>query len=836
MIPARFINLPFILLVLICPAARSLQGFFRVPYQGYRQPLECSEKYPEARSYFRPEYVELVQRLDPRTMEWLVRTYPVLGWQAMDPRPFIPKPIPGDGREDGFLYDTVRRYMEMESLFHFGPVPGNGTLIAELIELDERRLLTVNVASRNLSVLHLNEPDLAAVIPVPLGLEALEINLPAAELYLVEKGRAAGMLIYDLNSYTPKDTMLLDFHPGAVLLSKDTRFLYMTDEKIRQLVCWNLADSDFPVRAFADLEPPYLLTVESRTGTLVLISRSSGKIRMFRPGSLEPVGAGLELDGPLLDYYAPPRADRLYLASGGCESSTVYALDLEDGPSQARLERILGLSAGVTDLTADAKGEFLYLLVTGDLLYRVDAAKPASRRRVDLQASPQRVIFSEGNVFVTGGLQDLFVFKQDLSGRVRRLTLEMGPGPMAARPGRLIVANGLSSSITILDSERLEEEISILVGVLLGRVFYQDRRIVVNNCFRGNIMVYDPDNLLIEDIIPVGGSLDYRPENRSYLVFDDSMVVIMQSPPSRVGLGDQLELPQGVKLFAATADPRKILIADQALYLFEIDLDLKFRHSGLLLPSACTGLFTEEKQAWAFFSRELFRYSLGDGGPLNSQGYTVRPYKMSRRYLASDGFTRHRGSELYWVGNDRLVELLPTRGEVQVIRADPDTGYTYIGTSDNLYVFERGYTRQKYILPLDYGVEDIYLPGRSAQAYIAGRDRVTIVNRETFFRFDEIEPGGSFVYVGGDGLFLRDFRDGRRLIVADGYRGMVYQEIELPLIPTDAVADDQRLFLLGAAEGALAVYVNRVETSRLPRSPDRQAWDPDADRRSGTHR
>ncbi len=836
MISAKFIRFFFILLALICGSDQFLPGSFRVPYQSFQWPLECGEVYSESRGYFRPEYVELVQRLDRQTMEWLIRNYPVLGWQTMDPRPFIPKPIPGDGREEGFRYDTVRRYMELESLFHFGPVPGNGTLIAELIELDERRLLTVNMASRNLSVLDLDKPDVEAVIPVPLGLEALEVNLPAREFYLVERGHTAGMLIYNLENYAPVDTMMLDFHPGAVLLSQDTRYLYMTDEEGRSLVCWDLAESEPGVRVPADLSPPYLLAVDSRTRTIVLISRSTGGIRLFRPGSLEPLDVELTLDGPLLDYYAPPESDRLYLASGSCQSSSVYFLSLEDGTSQPRLEHILGLSAAVKDMSADARGKFLYLMVVGDRLYRIDTREPHKRSRVDLQAPLQRVLVSDGKVFVTGGLKDLFVLKEDLGGRVRRVTLEIGPGPMVTRDGRLIVANGLSSSITILDADRLEEEISLLVGVLLGRMFYQHHRIVVNNCFRGNIMVYDPDNLRIEDIIPVGGSLDYRPESGRYLVIGDSLVTILESPPSKVGLGNEFQLPQGVKFYAPTADPKKILVADQALYLFQIDLDLKIRYGGFPLVGACLGLFAEEKHAWAFFPEELYRFSLEETGLMNSQGYTARPYKMIHRYLASDRFRRYRGSELFWVANDRLIELPPTRSEVRVMRADPDTSYTYIGTADNLYIFDRGYTRQKSIVRLTDGVEDIYLPRNSAQAYIAGRNRVTIVNRETLFRWDEIKPGGSFVYVAGNELFLRDFHNRQRLIVADGYRGMVYQEIDLPLDPSDAVADVERLFLLGSAEGAIAVYVNRVDTSRLPRTPDRQAWDTDADRRVGTQR
>ena len=76
----------------------------------------------------------------------------------------------------------------------------------------------------------------------------------------------------------------------------------------------------------------------------------------------------------------------------------------------------------------------------------------------------------------------------------------------------------------------------------------------------------------------------------------------------------------------------------------------------------------------------------------------------------------------------------------------------------------------------------------------------------------------------------------RKLIVADGLRAMTYQELYLPLVPTDAASDGERLFLLGSAQGALAIYVNRIDTARLPRRLDRRVWDTDADRRSGYHR
>jgi hypothetical protein len=836
MISTRFARLIFPLLILTCCSIQPLRSSFRVPYQYLQWPLECSEVYSQSRSYFRPEYAELVQRLDPETMRWLIRTYPVLGWQSMDPRPFVPKPIPGDGNADGFRYDTGRRNMEMESLFHFGPFPGNGTLISELIEVDQHRLLTVNIASRNLSVIDLSKPDLEAVIPVPLGLQALEINLPAGELYLIERGLTKGMLIYSLKNYTPVDTMMLDFHPGAVLLSPDTRYLYMTDEQAGYLVCWDLADNEPEVRVATDLSPPYLLLVDHKTATPILISRATGRIELFKPSTLEPLAVGLALDGPLLDYYAPPESDLLFLASGSCESSTVYSLSLEKDASQAHLENILGFSGPVKDLTADPEGGFVYLIAGGDKVYRVDVDNPRNRDRIDLQTPLQRVLFYNDRVYVTGGLKDVFLLKKDLGGEVSKLALEMGPGPMVAVNDRLIVANGLSSSITILDAERLKEEVSVLVGVLLGRVFYHDRRLVVNNIFRGNIMVYDPDNLLIEDIIPIGGSLDYIPESRDYMVFDDSLVAVLESPPSRVAMRVELDLPRGVRLYTPTAVPGKVLIADQGFSLLQVDLEKQFRYSGLSMPGGCTGLFNDKKQAWAFFPAELYRFSLDENGPSNSFGYSARPYKMSRRYLASGGFGRSRGSELYWVADNRLVELMPTRSEVQVIRHDPDTTYTYIGTSDNLYIFERGHTTQRSIVTLADGALDIYLPSNSAQAFVAGREGITVVNRESLFKWDDIGRGGSFVYVGGDDLFLRDFNNGRKLYVADGYRGMIFQEIDLPLTPTDAVADQERLFLVGAAEGAVAVYVNWVDTSRLPRSPDRRAWDPDADRRASTHR
>ncbi|MEA2063607.1 MAG: hypothetical protein U9P14_07925, partial [Gemmatimonadota bacterium] len=301
---------------------------FRVPYQDFQYPYEHGADYSEGRGYFRPEYAEMVQRLSPETMQWVIRNYPVLGWREMDPRPFTPKPVPGDGQAGGFSYDTARRNMELESLFHFGPVPGNGTLIAELIRLDKHRVLTVNEGSRNLSVLDLEKPDVEAVIRMPWGLAALEMNLPARELYLVERGRTAGLLVYDLETYQVSDTMLVDFHPGAVLLSGDTRSLYMTDEQAGALLCWDLTGDEPAQRVMTGLEGPCLLAADSRTGTIILVSRSSGDIRLYRPRSLDPAASRMSLGGTLVAFHAPEGADRLYLASGSGTSSSVFSLSL----------------------------------------------------------------------------------------------------------------------------------------------------------------------------------------------------------------------------------------------------------------------------------------------------------------------------------------------------------------------------------------------------------------------------------------------------------------------------------------------------------------------------
>jgi len=822
----------FLISASLCWVEQRLEGSFRIPYQSFEPLLDCEVKDWEG-GYFRPEYVELVERLDPETIEWLVRTYPVLGWQRMDRRVYTPKAIPGADVENAFRYDTVRRYMELESLFHFGPLGGNGTLIAELLELDENRLVTVNRGSSNLSVINVKNPDVAGVIPSLQGLEALEFNLHAQELYLAERN-ALGMLVYSLENYTVSDTLFLGFHPKAVFLSSDTRYLYLTDESSGSLVRYDLAGNEEPRKVRTGLQPPYLLAGETDSGKIILISRSSGEISVFDPRNIDTGTMKLSVSGRLLSFCAPRQANLLYLASGDCEFSDIYCLSLTEG-KEISLERILNLRGPVSRLTSDSQGRILYALAGSDL-YRIDVDQPDNINRVSFQTHIRNILAYEGKVFVSGGLTDLFVFKEDLSSaKPGRVTLEMGPGPMVASGGRLYVANGLSNSITFLSAKTLEEEISVLVGVLIGRMVYENQRIVVNNCFRNNVMVLNPDDLIIEEIVPVGGSMEYSPGNRDFVFFDDSLVVSMESPPSKVSIHNSLDLPQGVKLFSSTKNSDVFLIVDQDRYITQVDLKRRFRRGMIPLPADCKGLFTLDQDAWVFAPTELYRLSIGETIGL-SRTFSARPFKISPPFVATDGFSRRTGSIINLLSQDRLLDILSTQGEIRVMRQDPDTANIFIGTSRNVYVFALASSRQKYIIPVEEGVDDIYLPAGSIHGYLASPEKITIFDRETLFRRDEIEVGGSFVYVSGNELFLRDRSDPRKLIVADGYRGMIFQELTLPVIPTDAASDSERLFLLGGTEGALAVYVNRVDTARLPRSPDRQAWDPDADRRSKTHR
>ncbi|HLA41279.1 MAG TPA: hypothetical protein VJ417_14860, partial [Candidatus Glassbacteria bacterium] len=214
----------------------------------------------------------------------------------------------------------------------------------------------------------------------------------------------------------------------------------------------------------------------------------------------------------------------------------------------------------------------------------------------------------------------------------------------------------------------------------------------------------------------------------------------------------------------------------------------------------------------------------------------ARPFKCVPPWLADDGLYATRGSQLRYIGRERLVDIFNTRGELSVLRLDPDTSFAWIGSPGFVNVFDSQRAEQLSQIPVKGAVLDIYLPARHSNAYIAGPEEVMIVDRRTLFRYDNLAVGGEFVYAWQEGLFLRDLADPRKLYVADGLRGMLFQEIDLPLVPTDAASDGERLFLVGATQGAIAFYANRIDTARLPRSPDRSVRDGEADRRLGYHR
>ncbi len=827
---SALLHAPLLALLLALLPPGSLQAAYRVPWQGFEPPAYCERENRDS-GYFRPEYVELVQRLDSETIGWLDRNYPILGWGGMDPRLYTPKDIPGNRMEtERFVYDPSRRRLELQALFHFGPPGGNGTLIAELLPLGPQRLVSVNVGSRNLSIIDTARPDILGAIPTRRGVAAFDVNLPAGELLLVER-EAQGVLVHGLDDFAPRDTLFLEFHPGAVLLSPDTRYLYLTDEDRQSLAVIDLKGDGGPVGVPAGLTPPYLLAVEEESGSVLLVGREQGTVRAFAAGSLERLGARLELGGRVTAIQGGAAA--LYLATGGCEGSRLHRVSLDQGGLQ-QLE--LGPVEGqVRSLALDEPGGRLYALAGRELhLMALDGG--GRRAGVRFSQLQRRVACDQGRVFVTGGMSDLQAFDPELERPAQRVRLELGPGPMVSREGRLFVANGLSNSINIFSNgKELKEELSILVGVLLGRMEFIDQRLVVNNCFRGNVMVLDPYSYRIEDIVPVGGAMDYRPLDRSFLFIDDSVVVGMPSPPSKLAIADRMEMSSGVRLWAPTGEEDFLLVADQDRYLFSVDLGSLFRRDVVPLSAQALGIFTFEDRAWVFAPDYLFQFATDRSLRLVSS-YPVRGYRMSLPFVAVERSVRRGGgAELNLISNDRLVDVASTRSEVTVMRDDPDTNSTYIGTRETVYVYESN-GRLKATIPLPAPAADLYLPLLGPRGYVATPEYLAIVDRQSLFRYDEVQVGGSFIYVAGDDLFLRRFDDPRRMAVADGYRGMLYEELELPLVPTDAASDGESLFLLGGAEGAVAIYVNMVDVSRLPRATDRQAWDHGADRRTGTHR
>ncbi len=816
--------------LLLAGLAVSARAEFHLPWQRLDKPAICETN--RDRGYFRPEYGELAQRLDPEKMDWIVRNFPVLGWQGMDPRLYRPKPVPGTLGQRGFRYDPIRRNLQLEALFHFGPVGGNGTLIEDALWLDSHRMLTVNRGSDNISLVDIGKPDVLGTFEAPRGIAAFEINRKAAELYLIERG-ASGMLVFSLDGgAAPADTMRLDFAPAAVLQRPGGSYLYLTDEDAAVLVRLDLSAEDETRYLPVDLKPPLFIACHAQSETLVLVSRADGQVRLVdtRDFSLRP--DRLNAGKPVTRLVVSEDKDALYLISAtDCTRSEIHCLSAS-GRSFS-LRHLATLSGVVRGLAAPDGGGELFA-VAGETLYRIGTAGEGPER-VRIGEKVRGVAVYKDRVFVSAGLDQLYALDRKLSKPPERVTVEMGPGPLLVRDGKLYVVNCLSNSITVLDCKDLEEEVSVLLGVLLGRMYYQDRRIVVNNLFRGNVMVLDPETYRIEEIIQAGGSLHYDSAARAYSVFDDSLVTRLPAPPSAVSLNSYLDLPDGVRMFASSGKADQFLLADHNRYAVRIDIGSNMRRGQIPLPSPALGMAVRGDTAYIVAERELYSFTVDDNVGLD-RSWSVRPVRLSPPWLAAESFSRGRGSLLKYVTSDRLLDVFTTRGDISVIRNDPDTTFSWVAAGGALYVFDSERVRMLTSFNLRWNIVDIVLPPRGRNAYAVTTDQVLAIDRKSLLRHDDIRVGGEVVYAHGDNLFLMHPDYSRRMVVADGERGGVFQELELPVVPTDAAASSERLFLLGATQGAIAIYVNRIDAARMPRSDDRRAWDTQADSRAGYHR
>ncbi len=817
--------------LLLAAFAVGARAEFHLPWQRPGDPPLCEQ--PRNRGYFRPEYGELAQRLTPDKLDWIVRNFPVLGWQGMDPRMYRPKPVPGTDQRDGFRYDAVRRHLQLEALFHFGPVGGNGTLIEDALWLGDGRMLTVNRGSDNLSLVDVDKPDLLGTFEAPRGITAFEINRKANELYLLESG-GNGMLIFSLSGGSaPVDTMRLDFTPGAVLLAPGGSNLFLTDEDGGMLVRYDLTGKGETSYLPVDLKPPLFVAAHPQSEMLVLVSRADGQVRLVdtRNFSLRP--DRLSAGKPVTRLAASDDNQELYLiCAADCARSEIHGLSVDR--RAFTLRRLASLGGVVRGLAAPEGGGELFV-AAGDVLYRVGAEGARVPQRVRIGEKTRGVAVSGDRVFVSAGLDHVYALDRKLKKQPELVDVEMGPGPLLVRDDKLYVVNCLSNSITVLNGKNLEEEVSVLLGVLLGRMYYRDRQIVVNNLFRGNVMVLDPESYRIEEILRAGGSIHYDSLANSYAVFDDSMVTRLPAPPSAVGMNHFLLLPDGVRVFAP-AGGNNYLLADQNRYLSRVNLGSSMRRGQIPLPSPAMAIVQEQDgPAYVLTEREICGLGAGNNVGLDFT-WSARPSRFNPPWLASDGFSPGRGSVLRYASGGRMHDVFTAHGDISAIRNDPDTTFSWLAAGANIYVFDSQRANLLSSYSLRWDIIDIVLPRWGRNVYAVTTDQVVAFDRKTLLRYDEIRAGGEVVYAHGDDLFLMHPDYTRRMVVADGLRGGVFQELDLPLVPTDAAANQERLFLLGATQGALAIYVNRIDSARMPRSHDRSARDTQADRRVGYHR
>ena len=642
------------------------------------------------------------------------------------------------------------------------------------------------------------------------------------------------MLVFSIGGgSSPVDTMRLDFSPGAVLQPPGSQYLFFTDEASRSLVRYDLTGEGETVRLQVDLAPPLFIATHTTAGTIVLVSRRDGQMRFVDMARLSQRPDRLGAGKPVTSLAVSGDGDELYLISAtDCDRSEIHAVSVQQGAFSLR--RVASLSGVVRDLAAPGAGGEIFA-VAGEALYRISPGGGLPRR-LALGEKVRGVAVSDDRVFVSAGLDHVYALDRELGGQPERVRVEMGPGPLLVRAGKLYAVNCLSNSVTVLDVKDLEEDVSVLLGVLLGRMYYNHRQLVVNNLFRHNVMVLNPETYIIEEIIRAGGSIHYDSVANAYAVFDDSVVTRLPAPPSAVSVNSYLPLPNGVRIFAPGGNADIYFLADQNRYISRVNLGSNMIRGNIPLPSQPRAIAgAGDGLAFVMTERELCTFSSGGNVGLD-RTWSARPARFSPPWLADDGFTRARGSQLIYATKDRLHDVFTTSGEISAIRNDPDSTLSWIAAGGELYVFDSEKIQLLSSFHLHYSIVDIILPPRGQNAYAVATDQVVAIDRKTLLRYDEIRAGGYPVYAREDDLYLLHPDYNRRLIVADGIRGDVFQEVELPLTPTDAAASDERLFLLGAAQGAVAIYVNRIDSARLPRSADHRVWDSNADRRAGYHR
>ena len=269
------------------------------------------------------------------------------------------------------------------------------------------------------------------------------------------------------------------------------------------------------------------------------------------------------------------------MCASQCDRSEIHSLKSEQGAFTLR--RLASLSGVIRDVAAPEAGGAVYA-ASGDALYRIAPENAGRPQRFALGEPASGVAVEGDRVFVSAGMDHVYALDSRSGQQKAVARVELGPGPLLTKGGKLYAVNCLSNSVTVLDCDGLDEDVSVMLGVFLGKMYYHNRRIVVNNLFRYNVMVLNPESYIIEEIVRAGGSISYDSLAQAYAVFDDSMVTRLSEPVSAVSLNTYLDLPYGVRVFDR-ADEDLYLIADQNRCVGRADLATNMLRGQIPLPS-----------------------------------------------------------------------------------------------------------------------------------------------------------------------------------------------------------------------------------------------------------